>query len=106
MFDPAFKALTTKSSNSRQWLASATLVMFLLVQFVTAVHAAEHAFHQEKSYCAALNNVENNKLLSCQVSGFRLTNIVAEVVATLFLQDVEATLTYSYHSRAPPENIV
>ena len=106
MFDLAPTALTMKSSSSRQWLVSATLVLFMLVQFAATVHAAEHAFHQEKSYCAALNNVENNKLLSHQLNGLQLTNILVGYVATLLPQNFTATAFHPYRSRAPPQIIV
>jgi hypothetical protein len=103
MCNLALKSLAMESSIDRQWLASATLVLFLLMQFAATVHAAEHAFHQEKSYCAALNNVENNKLFSHHVAGFQLTNVVTGFVATLLLQEIVAATFYSYHSRAPPQ---
>ena len=103
MFDLAPTALTMKSSSSRRWLVSTTLILFMLVQFAATVHAAEHAFHQEKSYCAALNNVENNKLLSHQFTGLQLTNVVTGYVARLSLQDIVAAVFHSYHSRAPPQ---
>jgi hypothetical protein len=103
MFNLAATSLTMKSSGGRQWLVSATLVLFMLVQFASTVHAAEHAFHQEKSYCAALNNVENNKLLSHQLAGLQLTRVVIGYVATLLPQDFTATVFHSYHSRAPPQ---
>ena len=106
MFDLAPTALTMKSPSSRRWLVSATLVLFMLVQFAATVHAAEHAFHQEKSYCAALNNVENNKLLSHQLNGLQLTNILVGYVATLLPQDFTATAFDHYRSRAPPQIIV
>jgi len=103
MFNLAATSLTMKSSNGRQWVVSATLVLFMLVQFAASVHAAEHAFHQEKSYCAALTHVENNKLFSHQLTGLQLANVVVESMAAILLQDVVATPTYSYHSRAPPQ---
>lgn len=103
MFNLAYKSLTMKTPSSSRWLVSTTLVLFMLVQFVATVHAAEHAFHQEKSYCAALNNVENNKLLSHPFTGLQLTNVVTGYVATLSLQDIVAAVFHSYHSRAPPQ---
>ena len=103
MFNLTATSLTMKSSSGRQWVVSFTLVLFMLVQFAASVHAAEHAFHQEKSYCAALNNIENNKLLSHQVTGLQLTNVVVEYVTTLLLQDIVATAFHSYQSRAPPQ---
>jgi hypothetical protein len=103
MFNLAPTSLTMQSSSSRQWLVSATLILFMLVQFAATVHAAEHAFHQEKSYCAALNNVENNKLLSHQFTGLQLTNVVVGYMATLSLQDTVAAVFHSYQSRAPPQ---
>ena len=103
MFNLAPTSLTMQSSSSRQWLVSATLILFMLVQFAATVHAAEHAFHQEKSYCAALNKVENNKLLSHQLTGLQLSNVVIEYVAAVLLRDIVATAFYSYHCRAPPQ---
>lgn len=78
-------------------------MLFLLVQFAATVHAAEHAFHQEKSYCAALNKVESNKLLSHPVTGFQLANVVTELAAIQLLQCPAATVLHSYHPRAPPQ---
>ena len=92
-----------KSPSSRRWLVSTTLILFLLMQFSVSVHAAEHAFHQDKSYCAALNNVENNKLLSHQFAGLQRTNVVVEYVATSSPQHVAASAFRSYQSRAPPQ---
>jgi hypothetical protein len=106
MFYPALKPLAKESSISRQWLASATLVLFMLMQFAVTVHAAEHDFHEEKSYCAALHNVENNKLFFHHVSGFQQTNVVTGFVTTLLLQEIAAATFYSYHPRAPPQSTV
>ena len=103
MFNLTCKSLSMKSPSSRRWLVSTTLILFMLAQFAATVHAAEHAFHQEKSYCAALNNVENNKLLSHQFTGLQLTNIVVGYMATLLSLDIAAAAFHSYYSRAPPQ---
>ena len=92
-----------RSSSGRQWLANTALILFLLVQFAAAVHAAEHAFHDEKSYCAALNKVENNKLLSHQVAGFQLSSDIIGYVTTLLSRAVATAAFHSYQSRAPPQ---
>lgn len=103
MFNMAFKSLMIKSSSSRILLASAAIILFLLVQFAATVHAAEHAFHEDQSYCVALNKVENNKLLSHQVAGFQLSSDIVGYVTTFFSRAVATAVFHSYQSRAPPQ---
>ena len=103
MFNMAFNSMMIKSSSSRTWLASATIILFLLVQFAATAHAAEHAFHEDQSYCGALNKVENNKLLSHQVAGFQLSSNIVGYVTTLLSRAVATAAFHSYQSRAPPQ---
>jgi len=89
-------------SNRKRWLTGLTMALFVLVQFTAAAHAGVHAFHDDQSYCVALNSVESNDLLLPEAVD-NLSSISAELTASMLqIQDVGTATFYSFHSRAPP----
>lgn len=90
------------SLTPRQWLSMVVLVLFVVAQFLTIVHAVEHPFHAADASCDSYIAAEKIKT--------SLADSCAQIVLHYFIESVSsqpdtgyfAAVSLSYWSRAPP----
>lgn len=74
----------------------------MLMQFVSVVHASEHQFHDEQSYCVVLKSVESNKSLTPDVAVRYIVAAIALSHSSLPEMEILSANVILFHSRAPP----
>lgn len=94
--------LTETSVTPRRVLAAVIVVTFVIMQFFSVVHAAEHPFHDAEISCDSYHAIEKNKSTTADYSLFITVSRVVEISPAEINAGFSLTFDLTYQSRAPP----
>lgn len=77
-------------------------LLFVLVQYASILHAADHPFHTDEASCETFHAIEKSKFLSVDAEHLALPVRYGDQIHLGIVDSVVSTTTSAYHSRAPP----
>lgn len=90
------------SSTQRRWVPALLLVVFVMMQFFSVVHATEHPFHDAEVSCDSFHAIEKSKTTAADYSSYlTVSRFIENNVADREIEICSAILQ-CYQSRAPP----
>jgi hypothetical protein len=103
IINPCITSFVTVLNNYRKQLVSylaATLLLF--GQFVTVVHAADHAYHAHDDSCAVYKAAEKHELTHAPVGLHFEVVLTDEDLLGIAASNLTSIVTSGYLARAPP----
>lgn len=94
--------LNEASVSPLRWLAAVLVVAFVIMQFFSVVHAAEHSFHDDEIICDSYQAIEKSKSLTEDYSSLISVSRYVEVSPAIINAGYSSTIGLTYQSRAPP----
>jgi len=100
------KMATNVHTVTVRTIAIAVLLLFVLAQFTTVSHAAEHPFHHDEVDCQAFVVAEKSKAHSSACSLLVGQLLLSDEVVNGHIIEKIRFSPLAYLSRAPPAHIV
>ena len=77
-------------------------LLFVLVQYASILHAADHPFHTDDVSCEIFHAIEKSKFVTAEAEHSALPVLYVDLVHLGIVSSVVSTTASSYHPRAPP----
>jgi hypothetical protein len=77
-------------------------LLFVLVQYASILHAADHPFHADEVSCETFHAIEKSKFLATDFQHSALPVHYGDEIHLAIVDSVVSTPARAYHSRAPP----
>ena len=77
-------------------------LLFVLVQYASILHAADHPFHGDEVSCEIFHSIEKSKFLAADSGHSTLPVRYSDPIYLVAVDSVIATTARTYYSRAPP----
>jgi len=87
----------------KQFIASLAVLVIVLVQFGSLLHATDHPFHTEETLCITLSSSEQGKHFYHAAVFTRNNDVFVSHVLPLPAERASLASSTVYSSRAPPQ---
>ena len=77
-------------------------LLFLLVQYASILHAADHPFHADEASCEIFHAIEKSKFLTADSEHSTVPVRYVDQIHLAVVDSVVSTTARAYNSRAPP----
>ena len=77
-------------------------LLFVLVQYASILHAADHPFHADEASCEIFHAIEKSKFVAADSGHSTLPVRYSDPIYLEAVDSTVSTTVRAYHSRAPP----
>ena len=78
------------------------VLLFLLVQYTSILHATDHPFHADEVSCETFHAIEKSKFVTAETEHSALSVLYVDQLHHRIVSSVVSSTARSYHPRAPP----
>ena len=78
------------------------VLLFVLVQYASILHVADHPFHADEVSCEIFHAIEKSKFVAADSEHSALPVRYGDQIHLGIVHSVVSTTVRTYHSRAPP----